>query len=793
MLRWSAWIGSIIPTKTVRPACQATMEELEPKDSPGVSHDRLRALSVFAPGHRHEQGLGVFDSIPETAFLSLAGADFLGSQRSPEIEDCPPPRNQFNCSVSKEAGPAHWSSKANKISGMGCKPRAKVWSYTREALHQLGGGGSRDTRLPSAGGSSVESGTWLQSGQQPECTPCPAYTPTWLWGCSPGVTQSSFRLGSRLGTRETQKLAPGFQRACSCFLPNPDFAPPSSPHLPKSCFGLLLEEKESYLEERRNCCSCLRVRWHEILGMASRAGLMYVERGGAGMGRSGWKQMLTCRLARSGTGLVEVSCSVSEDEVAKASRRLTVVVSFSSGREAWSLGASCTPSLGSGTVSQGPAGTNVKSGIWSLRLCFQEVLPPPFTGSILSTRTFLSSRLVTLGSGAGGGVFESMKHEHTQDDGDKAREGAHNVHGRHTVPLLEEDNGGGNHHCGEEHVVDGEHQGGVKNVQRPCQDEGQDVGERVPHNGHPLEEVFNGDAQALDGGHREGSDHRADDDVNEDVPLSVAWGDDEDEDEAEHQQKHGKHDVPFVGEREKDNLSSLVAAHQLPPASSRWQHLRWPGPSQTFHVVPTPPRAWSPPVSFILAAISMTVVIFPSSGACITITVLPATQITQPSFPSRFRLSPRKWEERMALRVDMEKGLEQPGQPQPSPQGEQVRTHNSHTRKLFWTPRKRRKGGREGKWTRQADPVSLKSPGERYQERGEVHHLSSKTTKTVPPIMPAHEHPVALAKAQPPGAWVTLAETLNLSWPQTFSLVAAEALPTGLRLACPFTDQSKRC
>lgn len=28
------------------------MEELEPKDSPGVSHDQLRALSVFAPGHR---------------------------------------------------------------------------------------------------------------------------------------------------------------------------------------------------------------------------------------------------------------------------------------------------------------------------------------------------------------------------------------------------------------------------------------------------------------------------------------------------------------------------------------------------------------------------------------------------------------------------------------------------------------------------------------------------------------------------------------------------------------------
>lgn len=153
-------------------------------------------------------------------------------------------------------------------------------------------------------------------------------------------------------------------------------------------------------------------------------------------------------------------------------------------------------------------------------------------------------------------VFEGVKHEHTQNDGDKASEGAYNVHGRHAVPFLEEDDGGGNHHRGEEHIVDGEHQRGIKNVQGPveevdlraerkCQDEGQDVGEGVPHHGHPLEEVLNGDAQTLDGGHGEGPDHRADEDVYEDIPLSVAWGDDEDEDEADHQQKHGKHDVPF--------------------------------------------------------------------------------------------------------------------------------------------------------------------------------------------------------------------------------------------------------
>ena len=53
----------------------------------------------------------------------------------------------------------------------------------------------------------------------------------------------------------------------------------------------------------------------------------------------------------------------------------------------------------------------------------------------------------------------------------------------------------------------------------------------------------------------------------------------------------------------------------------------------------------------------MMVVIFSSSGACITITVLPATQITQPSFPRRFRLSLRKYEEKTALCAEEEKGL----------------------------------------------------------------------------------------------------------------------------------------
>lgn len=91
-------------------------------------------------------------------------------------------------------------------------------------------------------------------------------------------------------------------------------------------------------------------------------------------------------------------------------------------------------------------------------------------------------------------ILESMEHKHTQNDGDKARQSTHNVHSRHGKPFLEEDDGGGHYHRGEENVVDREDQGGVENIQCPVeevdlnddgqpQDEGQDVGQGMPHHG----------------------------------------------------------------------------------------------------------------------------------------------------------------------------------------------------------------------------------------------------------------------------------------------------------------------
>lgn len=156
-----------------------------------------------------------------------------------------------------------------------------------------------------------------------------------------------------------------------------------------------------------------------------------------------------------------------------------------------------------------------------------------------------------------------MKYEYVQDDGDKVGEGVYNVYSRYVVLFFKQDDGGGNYYCGKEYVVDGEYQRGIKNVQRfveevdlsverKCQDQGQDVGEGVSYNWYFLEEVFNGDVQIFDGGYREGFDYRVDEDVNEDIFLFVTWGDDEDEDEVEYQQKYSKYDVFFrKGGRER--------------------------------------------------------------------------------------------------------------------------------------------------------------------------------------------------------------------------------------------------
>lgn len=64
---------------------------------------------------------------------------------------------------------------------------------------------------------------------------------------------------------------------------------------------------------------------------------------------------------------------------------------------------------------------------------------------------------------------EKVQHGHTHHNDQKGAQGCDNVHNRHPAPLLEEDDGGGQDHRGEEDVVNGIHQQGVEGVQRLVQ------------------------------------------------------------------------------------------------------------------------------------------------------------------------------------------------------------------------------------------------------------------------------------------------------------------------------------
>lgn len=137
-------------------------------------------------------------------------------------------------------------------------------------------------------------------------------------------------------------------------------------------------------------------------------------------------------------------------------------------------------------------------------------------------------------------IPEQVQHAHAKHNDQETPDGAHDVHAGHGKPLLEEDDGGGEDHGGEAHIVDGVDQQSVKSVQRLvqvvhlCNDgahqrQEQDPGEWVAQDGQVGEDGADGNAKALDRGHSEGPQQGADHDVHQDVGRAPARGHIEDE------------------------------------------------------------------------------------------------------------------------------------------------------------------------------------------------------------------------------------------------------------------------
>lgn len=144
-------------------------------------------------------------------------------------------------------------------------------------------------------------------------------------------------------------------------------------------------------------------------------------------------------------------------------------------------------------------------------------------------------------------------------------------------------------------------------------------------------EALDGNTQALDRGHGEGTNNGADGEVDEDVALAIAGSEVEDQEEADSQEDCSISKETWKREGSNSKLSSGHGEQYVLPSTKK---------ENTTSCVPG---------SFSLEDISSRVVTSSSSGACITITVLPTRLSMQPSFPSRLSRSPSKYEDRMAL------------------------------------------------------------------------------------------------------------------------------------------------
>ena len=172
-----------------------------------------------------------------------------------------------------------------------------------------------------------------------------------------------------------------------------------------------------------------------------------------------------------------------------------------------------------------------------------------------------------------------MQQEDAHDDGAEAAQRADDVVRRHVLPLFEQDGRTSEDRRGEEDVVDGCHEGRVEDVQGPVQvidlrahahhqAEQQGPGQRVPQHGPARHQLLDGDAQALNAGHRECPDHGADGDVHQDVRLSVAGTHHEDEDQG-HDDHECREDHKTWRRRRQVQLVKCLHAYRKPRVQTK--------------------------------------------------------------------------------------------------------------------------------------------------------------------------------------------------------------------------------
>jgi len=137
------------------------------------------------------------------------------------------------------------------------------------------------------------------------------------------------------------------------------------------------------------------------------------------------------------------------------------------------------------------------------------------------------------------------------------------------LPLLEEDGRACHDCCGEQHVVNGCDHRCIEDVQGFVQvvdlDADADNKAYQEHpakwffqNWLPRKQFFQGNPQAFDAGHRKRADGRTDQNINQDVALSVTGSSHKDKQKGAHQDAHSKYNESLGKEELKSSMRAPV-------------------------------------------------------------------------------------------------------------------------------------------------------------------------------------------------------------------------------------------
>lgn len=168
-----------------------------------------------------------------------------------------------------------------------------------------------------------------------------------------------------------------------------------------------------------------------------------------------------------------------------------------------------------------------------------------------------------------------MEKKNANDDGKKATNSPNSPVGRHSKPLFKQDGWTSHDGCGEEDIINRCNYRSVEDVKgfikvayldadadHKAYEKGPE--QRLFQNGRSSNQLFDPNAKAFHTGHRQRTNHRADEDVHQHILLTVVRCDKEDQGQAADHNADSKSDESCETCKRDDYNEKQLRAHSMP-------------------------------------------------------------------------------------------------------------------------------------------------------------------------------------------------------------------------------------